>query len=156
MAKRGRPSKYTDKLANEICARIAAGESLSAICKGEGMPSDATVSGWAVDDVNGFYGKYMRAKQMRCLHYADEIIGISDDGRNDTYINDKGEEKPDVDNIRRSALRVDTRKFLMVKFLPKIFGDKQQVEHSGDVKLSFLDRVKAAKKTDTVEAEQKT
>ena len=127
MAKRGRPSRYSEKLAAEICARIAAGESLRSICEPDEMPAQSTVTGWAIDNVNGFYDQYMRVQQMRCMRYADEVIEIADDGRNDTYIDEDDNEVVRHDHIKRSAIRIDTRKFLMVKFLPKIFGEKQQV-----------------------------
>lgn len=148
--KQGRPSAYSEEIADAICDRIAAGESLQAICRTEGMPSDATVAGWAIDDVDGFFGKYARAKQMRCLRFADELIEIADDGGNDSYRDDNGKTKIDYDNIKRSALRVDTRKWLMVKYLPKVFGDKIDLNHSGGV--SIYERILSAK---AKEGEQK-
>ena len=141
--KRGRPSAYSPDLAEAICARIAAGESLRAICEGEGMPVHSTVLGWAVDNAYGFFDQYMRAKQMRCLRFADEVIEIADDGRNDTYIDDNGMMKVDHENIKRSTLRVDARKWLMVKYLPKVFGDKIDLNHSGGV--SLHERILSAK-----------
>ena len=141
--KQGRPSAYSLEIAEEICARIAAGESLRAICEDEGMPAHSTVLGWAVDNAHGFFDRYMRAKQMRCLRYADEVIEIADDGVNDTYVDDNGKTKIDYDNIKRSALRVDARKWLMVKYLPKVFGDKIDLNHSGGV--SLHERILSAK-----------
>ena len=38
---------YTPALADTICKRIAEGESLRAICRDPGMPSEGTVRGWA-------------------------------------------------------------------------------------------------------------
>ena len=35
--------------------------------------------------------------------------------------------------VQRDRLRVDTRKFLMGKLAPRIYGDKQTVEHTGTV-----------------------
>ena len=34
----GTPSVYTPELAEEICARLSAGESLKSICRDPGMP----------------------------------------------------------------------------------------------------------------------
>jgi hypothetical protein len=42
--KRGRPSAYSDKIAEAICDRLVDGESLSAICADPGMPGKATCS----------------------------------------------------------------------------------------------------------------
>ena len=144
---------YASEVAEEICKRIATGESLNEICKAEGMPCADTVTAWAVDDIEGFFGKYTRAKQMRCFHYADEIIEIADDSTRDYRTVKQGGrdvEVPDKEHIQRSTLRVDTRKWLMVKYLPRVFGDKIDLNHSGGV--SIYERIQSAR---AKEGEQK-
>ncbi len=42
----GRPTRYTPKVAADICTRLAEGESLRAICKDDAMPGLRTVMGW--------------------------------------------------------------------------------------------------------------
>ena len=42
----GRPTKYTDALADEICRRIAEGEMLMQIVRDEHMPERKTVYNW--------------------------------------------------------------------------------------------------------------
>ncbi len=42
--KKGRPSLYTDALAAKICARLAEGETLRAICRDGAMPAISTVT----------------------------------------------------------------------------------------------------------------
>lgn len=126
---RGRPSKFTPELAREICMRIAAGASVRSICEDEAMPSEATVRAWAVDDLDGFSAQYTRAIQIRAMGWADEIVDISDDGRNDTYIDDNGNERTDNERVARSRLRVDTRKWMLSKMLPKVYGDTLDVNH---------------------------
>lgn len=126
---RGRPSKYTPELAREICLRIAAGASVRSICEDEAMPSESTVRAWAVDDLEGFSAQYTRAIQIRAMGWADEIVDISDDGRNDTYIDDNGNERTDNERVARSRLRVDTRKWMLSKMLPKVYGDTLDVNH---------------------------
>jgi len=42
----GRPSKYTQALADEICERLSKGEPLASICRDEKMPEVRTVSDW--------------------------------------------------------------------------------------------------------------
>lgn len=37
----------------------------------------------------------------------------------------------DGDHIQRSRLRVDTRKWLLSKVLPKVYGDKSTTTHTG-------------------------
>ena len=44
----GRPSKYTPKLGNEICDRLAEGESLLRMCKDDHMPHSRNVRRWVL------------------------------------------------------------------------------------------------------------
>jgi hypothetical protein len=124
---------YTDELAHEICERLAAGESLNAICKAAGMPSEVTVRNWAHRDHEGFSAKYTDARARGYLRLADEIIEISDDAANDVIVGEDGREIVQHEIVARARLRVDSRKWMLSKMLPKVFGDKVGVEHSGEV-----------------------
>src|SRR6478735_3007312 len=79
----GRPSEYTKEIASEILARIAAGESLRAICEPDEMPAASTVCLWVVDNREGFAEQYARARKLQAELLADELFDISDDGTND-------------------------------------------------------------------------
>ena len=57
----------------------------------------------------------------------EEINSIADDGINDYYNDSEGNEKPDREHIMRSRLRVDTRKWIACKALPKVYGEKSQL-----------------------------
>lgn len=55
---------------------------------------------------------------------------ISDDGSNDTYIDpDTGQERTNHEIVARSRLRTDTRKWMLSKVLPKVYGDKLDLNH---------------------------
>ena len=126
----GRPSIYTPELARNICRQIAEGKSLREICRADGMPYDATVREWVIDDRQGFHAQYTRAVQARAMLWAEEITGIADDGSNDTYIDpNTGQERTNAEVVARSRLRVDTRKWMLSKVLPKVYGDKLDVNH---------------------------
>lgn len=126
----GRPSVYTPEIAAEICRRMAAGESVRKIGEDENMPSEGTIRGWALDDKEGFFSQYTRAIQIRAMRWAEETVEIADDGSNDTYIDpESGEERINHEIVARSRLRVDTRKWITSKVLPKIYGDKLDVNH---------------------------
>lgn len=131
MAEKGRPSKYTKALAAQICERLAAGESLRAICRDESMPGETTVRRWALDDLHGFSAQYARAREIGYHGMAEDVIEIADDGRNDTYTDEDGNQQSIADVVARSRLRVDARKWLLSKVLPKVYGDKQTLEHGG-------------------------
>lgn len=122
--KRGRPSDYTPELAAQICKKLADGYTLRRVCRDDAMPSEATVRTWALEDREGFSSQYARAREIGYYAMADETIEISDDGSNDTYKDDEGNVRTDQDVIARSRLRVDTRKWLLSKALPKVYGDK--------------------------------
>lgn len=127
----GRPSKYSVEVATTICDRISMGESLRSICRDKGMPSEAAVRQWAVEDREGFYAQYARAREAQADYWAEQIIEISDDGQNDTYTDGDGNERTNQDVIARSRLRVDTRKWLMARMAPKKYGDKVVQEITG-------------------------
>jgi hypothetical protein len=100
------------------------------------MPWESTVRGWALDDREGFSAQYTRAREIGYLAMADELLEVSDDGRNDWLerSDDNGGTSYQLngEHVQRSRLRVDTRKWLLSKALPKVFGDKVTQEHVGD------------------------
>lgn len=109
----GRPSVYTDEIAEEILMRLAEGESLRAICRDDHTPNISTITLWVVDDREGFSARYARARAAQAMRLADEIIEIADEDERDT---------------NRDRLRVDTRKWYLSKVLPKVYGDTKTVE----------------------------
>lgn len=132
----GRPSKYTEKLASEICTRLAEGESLRQICSDDKMPSKSTVLRWLFEnDKSGFQDQYARAREIQAENWADEILEVADDGENDWMKREGKDEEPywvlNGEHVQRSRLRVDSRKWLMSKLMPKKYGDRQHLEHSG-------------------------
>lgn len=121
---RGRPSDFTQEIADAICARLSAGESLNRICKDEGYPSESTVRGWVVDDREGFSAKYTRARDIGLDVVADQVFDIADHG---------------TDAVR-DRLRFDARRWYLSKLAPKRYGDKLAVggdEDAGPIKHEF-------------------
>lgn len=132
MAGRGRPSKFTKEMASRICERLAAGETLRAICRDDDVPAAQTVLRWTAANTE-FSEQYARARETGYSHMADELVEIADDGTND-YVEKERENGTkhvvfDAEHVQRSKLRVDTRKWLLSKALPKVYGDK--LEHTG-------------------------
>lgn len=131
--KGGRPPVYHRDVADEICARIAKGESLRSICRGEEMPARSTVQEWVVQDVDGFAGRYARARELGLQEMADELMEVADDGSNDWMLREgKDGEQAWVlngEHVQRSRLRVDTRKWVLSKLAPKVYGDR--LAHTG-------------------------
>ena len=136
-----RPSIYTPALAAEICERLAAGESLRAICADPDsvFPDRSTINDWIATDREGFADQYARARDVGLDVMADELLQISDE-QAVVYTKTGAAFDPDV---QRDRLRVDTRKWYLSKLAPKRYGDKLQVEHSGNV--SIEDRLRAGR-----------
>jgi hypothetical protein len=115
----GRPSAYTPELAEEICIRIAGGESLRKICKSEGMPAFQTVLRWAFhadqEEVGNFHEQYARARELQAELRADEIVEISDNTK----------------DAARARVRIDARKWVASKLLPKRYGNRVALDHTG-------------------------
>jgi hypothetical protein len=131
----GRPSDYGPEIAALICSRLSAGESLREICRDENMPARSAVFSW-LSKHEEFADQYARARGAQAEHWADEILDIADDGLND-WVARKGDDgetigwKENGEAIQRSKLRVDTRKWLLSKLLPKKYGERIAQELSG-------------------------
>lgn len=132
----GRPSKYTNKLADKICQMIAQGQSVRSICSKKDMISMQTFFRWLREN-DKFSEQYARACEERSYMHAEEILEIADDATND-YMeqHDESDEltgyKLNGENIQRSRLRIDTRKWLMSKLNPKVYGDKLDMTTNGN------------------------
>lgn len=127
-------SSYTPEIAIEICQRLGEGESLTRICKSEHLPHVTTVLDWAKKDLNGFAQQYADARARGYEYHADIITDIADDGSNDWMERNDPENagwQANGEHLQRSRLRVDTRKWLLSKMLPKVYGDKLTQELTG-------------------------
>lgn len=120
----GRPSDYTEALAEEICARLCTGESLSSVCRSEGMPTKPTVLRWlARHDL--FQTQYREAKVQATEAVAEEIFDIIDE-----VPPMKADGSIDSGAVAWAKNRADARKWYLSKIAPKKYGDKIQTEHS--------------------------
>jgi hypothetical protein len=112
-----RQSEFTQEKADAICERLADGESLRTICLGDDMPSQPAVFRWlAANDT--FRKQYAHARETQADAIFDEILDIADEA---------------TDDVQRSRLRVDARKWMAGKLKPKVYGDKVDLTHKGAV-----------------------
>ena len=118
-------TNYTREIADTICTRMAEGESLRAICRDPGMPSEGTVRGWAVRDVDGFGQRYREARQFLLEFWADQILDIADDEESDP---------------RSRQIRTGVRQWLMSKLAPRRYGDKVQIGGDPESPLQIMHR----------------
>jgi len=121
--KMGRPTTYTPELANLICERVATHTyGLKKLCRMyDDMPSQSTINLWRYKHTD-FSEQYAQAKVFQIETLVDEILEISDDTSHDQLVNDYGNAVCNSEFIARSRLRVDTRKWLAAKLVPKVYG----------------------------------
>lgn len=121
-----RPSEFSQEIADKLCAWLSLGQSLNAFCREEGNPNKSTILRW-VQDFKEFRDQYARARIEQAEYWAEEILEIADDGSNDwetrTGVGGREYEAVNQEVVQRSRLRVDARKWLLSKLLPKKFGD---------------------------------
>jgi hypothetical protein len=122
----GRPTKFTQELADTICERIMNGESLRSIVTDEGMPNRSSVHKWLAEN-KAFSDQYARAKDNQADTLADEIMFIADN----------------AEDVQKARLQVDTRKWIASKLKPKKYGDKLDMTTGGQ-KLEGLVIIKDA------------
>jgi hypothetical protein len=87
------------------------------------MPEGPTVRNWALDNKEGFFPQYARAREIQAYAVADELLEIADDGRND-WMERNGGCELNGEHVQRSRLRIDARKWHLSKILPKVYGDR--------------------------------
>lgn len=105
-----------------ICAWVLEGRTLSRFCREQGF-SYASVHKW-LQNVPDRWSTYQQARIDSTHAIVDQCMDISDDGANDTYVDDNGNQKTDYDVIARSRLRVEARKWIAEKLNPSSYGQK--------------------------------
>ena len=94
------------------------------------IPAVSTLMLWLKEDKE-FSEQYTHAKQMQAEIMIDEAMCIADDDSDDIIKVDLDGveiEKVNHENINRSRLRVDIRKWHASKLAPKLYGDK--IDHT--------------------------
>lgn len=130
---------FSQVKADIICERLAMGESLNAICQEDEMPAESTVRTWVLNDVEGFAANYTRAREIGYEHHADLILDLADKSRKGVKRTVKANgdvEEVEGDMVERSRLQIDARKWILAKMLPKRYGDRLDLNHSGRIQTS--------------------
>lgn len=118
----GRPTLYSEALAELICERIAAGESLNRMCGSDGIPDATTVRKWIFDRAD-FAARCARAR----VDQADALLEEMADIEADTL---SGAVDPQA---ARAVL--SSKQWRASKLSPKRYGDRLEVDahHTIDV-----------------------
>ena len=122
----GRPVEYTEDIAEEVCWRLAHGESLVSICSDDHLPHCATIYRWLIR-FPLFCEMYARAREDQADTNADEILAIADQMPPE-FTDDKGRTYLDQTFIQWQKNRIDARKWTAAKLKPRKYGDRMAVE----------------------------
>lgn len=119
----GRPTDYTPELTTEICDKIACSSvGLKQLCKqNPHWPTHETIYQW-LRKYESFSDQYAQAKKDQVRALVEEILEISDDSSHDTQYTERGASM-DSEWVARSRLKVDTRKWIATKLVPRLYGD---------------------------------
>ena len=106
---RGRPSKKTPAICNEIIQRLSEGEPLAQICRDDHMPDRNKVYEWIKKDA-ALSGRCARAREAGFEMIAADCLEIVD-GR-------------DGDDAASRRLRAEVRLKLLAKWDPRRYGER--------------------------------
>lgn len=114
----GRPSSYTDAIADEICLRLSEGEALRVICRDDHMPDRMTVLRW--EDANfEFAAKCARARAWQGEWIVDDMASVEAGVLTGMF------------TPEQAKVAISSKQWRAAKLAPKRFGDKISHEHAG-------------------------
>ena len=119
----GRPTKFSEELVQKFFAEYTKdGGTIDKASRAIGI-DPRTFYQWT-EDHESFSQMYARARKIKAARMFEEIVQISDDITRDTMVDERGNDAPNHAAIARARLRVDTRKWIMAKVLPKLYGEE--------------------------------
>lgn len=127
--------EYRQRIMDVVCGVTAESTfGIQRICKSlaekdSSFPPCRTIRRW-IEESEAFAAQYAHAKQNQLHILADEIIEISDDDSQDEIFTDEGKRMLNAEFVQRSKLRVDSRKWVLSKLMPKVYGDKLEIDNN--------------------------
>jgi hypothetical protein len=115
--------RYSPKDARQFCARLAEGETLVAICSAPAMPGKADILDWLCSRAD-FRERYARARELQSHVLLEEILAIADEKR-------EGEDAGAGEPIHSAKQRIDTRKWVIDRLIPKTSSEIPTASKSG-------------------------
>ncbi len=125
---------------DEILSAIATTpKSLESICKQiESAPSARTIYRMIESDEE-LCQRYTRAKESQLQVLADQLVDLADTDRICEKVTIKADGSREVvilDQVERTKLQIDTRKWLLAKLNPKKYGER--IQHEGEIGIKTI------------------
>lgn len=144
----GRPIKWTQERKETamtfVLQQIADGKSVKSIFDKREieLPTRSMFHTWLIEN-SGFLDKYEKSMIMRSDIIFDEILEIADETANDEIDLGDGIKAVNHEAIQRARLKIDARKWILAKMVPKKYGDKVDVTSGGEkVNIPIIEWVK--------------
>ncbi|MCT4088820.1 hypothetical protein HZP82_15685 [Elizabethkingia anophelis] len=119
-----RPSEYDFELCKEICDEVANGENIISVLKESSYPSWSTFRRWK-NEHEELRTLYVNSQQDKGIALENEIDDVMQSLKD-------GDMEASVGNVL-----IQTLKWKMAKFYPKMFGDKIDVETNANLNVSW-------------------
>jgi hypothetical protein len=132
-------TRTRQEVMDDVCAHLENGLSLNTACKAVfDAPHPTNILAWKDGNPDTFGEQYARARETGYKLMADKLIEIADEPIPTT---DSG--STDAGAVAHQRLRLDTRKWMLAKMLPKLYGDRIETVHSGSMEITQpIDKVR--------------
>jgi hypothetical protein len=123
-----KPTTYRREVADKIIAAVSRGSTLDKACSAVGIARE-TAERWREDNRDDFGDRLKDATFWKHEVWADQIIDFSDQSR---------EAAGDMALLGSFKLSVDSRKWILSKMRPDLYGDRVEVNQTGTTIQIFL------------------
>jgi hypothetical protein len=126
----GAPTKYNEALADKICELISTHtcgyQQLINMYPDLKLPSQQAVYLWK-HRRPGFALKYFEAKRQQSELMLHEMDAMTP-GEIGRYVDNDGNERVDAPTVALLTAKLNNRKWMASRLLPKVYGDRKEVE----------------------------
>lgn len=119
----GRPTSFNPKIAEEICLRIASGESMKQLCEAADMPDRRTVLRWLAANEE-FATQCAHARTLQADYMDDLVLETANACTPESAASDR--------------VRIAAYQWRAAKLAPKRYGEKSTVDVHATVTLESL------------------